>query len=116
MGNFPRKAFKNLNGEFPQKSFYILDFPFYLMTAVRLTEAGNAYLRKAPPWSKKMFAMGRLGFPPGTVPPHLMPYLLKSGEVRQCVQKAESAGLTGSAKVISINTCIAMMKSKGRRE
>jgi len=39
------------------------------MAAVRI--AGNAYLRKGPPWARRGggFAVGRLAYPPGTVPP-----------------------------------------------
>lgn len=42
-----------------------------LNKAISLANAGNAYITLAPPWSKRLFKLGRLAYPPGTMPPQL---------------------------------------------
>lgn len=82
------------------------------MSAVRLSEAGNAYVTKAPPWSKDLFKLGRLGYPPGTLPPQLVPYLFtKGGTPAECAR--ETANLTGANRVQSMNVCVARKRGRG---
>lgn len=80
------------------------------MVAVRLGE--TAYVTKAPPWSKKMFKMGRLGFEPGRVPPHLRPYLLKKGDVRPIVEQCRAEGKGGVSLVKCIFTRVGLARAK----
>ena len=82
------------------------------MAAVRIF--GNAYVSKGPPWAKKGggVRMGRLGFPPGTLPSHLTSYLFKKGGIPAACA-SETAHLSGAARVQAMNVCIAR-KVKGR--
>jgi len=80
------------------------------MAAVRLGE--QAYITFAPPWSKRMFKLGRLGFEPGRVPPHLYPYLLKKGEVKPIVEECRAEGKSGVALVECIYRKVGMKKKK----
>lgn len=80
------------------------------MAAVRLGE--QAYVSKAPPWGKSMFKMGRLGFPPGRVPPHLYPYLLKKGDVAPIVSECKGKGLSGVSLVQCIFTGVGIKRKK----
>jgi len=81
------------------------------MAAVRVGE--QAYITKSPPWAKKMFKMGRLGFPPGRVPPHLYPYLLKPGDVKPIADKCRSQGKSGASLVECIFTGVGRARKKG---
>jgi hypothetical protein len=83
------------------------------MTAVPIGKPG--YISKAPPWSKSMFKMGQLGFPPGHIPPHLRPFLLKSGEVRAIASHCKAEGKTGASMVRCINTGVALSRGRGGR-
>jgi len=82
------------------------------MAAVKVF--GQAYVRKGPPWAKKGggVALGRLGFPPGTLPKHLTPYLFKKGGIpAQCAR--ETADLAGRAeRVFKMNACVARLKGR----
>jgi len=81
------------------------------MAAVKV--AGNAYITKGPPWAKRFggLKLGRLGFPPGTLPPKLKPYLFKKGGVpAECAR--ETADLTGADRVMAMNVCVARKKGK----
>lgn len=60
----------------------------------------TAYISFAPPWSHRMFKMGRLGFPPGAVPEPLRPYLLKKGDVSSIVSSCRSSGHTGGTGLV----------------
>lgn len=80
------------------------------MAAVRVGE--QAYITKSPPWGKTMFKMGRLGFPPGTLPPQLRPYLLKKGDVAPIVADCKGKGKTGASLVQCIFTGVAIKKGK----
>ena len=80
------------------------------MAAVRLGE--QAYVTKAPPWSKHMFKMGRLGFPPGRVPPHLRPYLLKKGDVQPIANECRNEGKRGAELVKCIYTRVGIARAK----
>jgi len=80
------------------------------MTAIPIGQPG--YVSKAPPWSKRFFKMGRLGFPPGSVPPHLKPYLLKKGDVSGIVSDCRGQGKSGEALVRCIFTQVGIKRSK----
>jgi hypothetical protein len=80
------------------------------MTAVPIGAVG--YISKAPPWSKRMFKMGQLGFPPGAVPPHLYPYLLKKGDVAGIVSKCKAEGKGGVGLVKCIFTGVGVARKK----
>ena len=81
------------------------------MSAVKV--AGNAYISKGPPWAKRFggLRLGRLGYAPGTLPPHLVPYLFTT-EPRQCA--TETAKLSGTNRVLAMNVCIARVKGRRR--
>jgi len=81
------------------------------MAAVRLGE--EAYITFAPPWSKRMFKMGRLGFPPGKVPSHLYPYLFKKGEIKPIADECRAEGKAGAALVECIYRKVGIKRKKG---
>ena len=82
------------------------------MGAVRV--AGNAYITKGPPWAYRFsgLKLGRLGFPPGRVPPQLVPYLLKTGDVSPIVSKCKSEGKGKASLVECIFKGVAEKKRK----
>ncbi len=86
------------------------------MAAVPISQAGRAYITKAPPWSKSAFKLGRLGFEPGKVPDHLKNYLFKKGGIPAACA-AETKNLEGRAsRVIAMNACVsAKIKGAGGR-
>lgn len=45
------------------------------MAAIPLGQANRGYITLAPPWSKRMFKLGRLANPPGRIPEALGPYM-----------------------------------------
>lgn len=82
------------------------------MGAVRV--AGNAYITKGPPWAYRFsgLKLGRLGFPPGKVPAHLAPYLLKKGDVSPIVSECRSQGKGGVGLVECIFKGVAARRRK----
>lgn len=81
------------------------------MSAIRV--AGNGYISKGPPWAKRFggLKLGRLGFPPGTLPKHLIPYLFaKGGDPAACAR--ETVELSGANRVMGMNVCIARKRAK----
>ena len=82
------------------------------MAAVRV--AGDAYITKGPPWARRFsgLKLGRLGFPPGTVPSHLRPYLLKKGDVSPIVSECKAKGLGGASLVECIYTQVGIKRAK----
>jgi len=82
------------------------------MAAVRVF--GNAYIRKGPPWARRLggLALGRLAYPPGTLPPHLEPYLLKPGDVKPIVEECRREGKGGVGLVQCIFTKVGIMRRK----
>jgi len=81
------------------------------MAAVTVAEAGRAFITKAPPWSHSVIKIGRLGFPPGKVPPQLEGYLFKKGGI-PATCAAETKGLKGVARVLAMNACVSAKKRK----
>ena len=81
------------------------------MAAVRVGE--KAYITFSPPWGKRMYKMGRLGFEPGKIPSHLIPFLLRKGDVQPIASECRAAGNRGTSMIRCINTKVAL--AKGRR-
>jgi len=84
------------------------------MASVRVF--GNYYIRKGPPWAKRWggLALGRLAFQPGTIPPHLEPYLLKKGDVAPIVEECRREGKGGVGLVKCIFTKVGERRRKHR--
>lgn len=83
------------------------------MSAVRV--AGNAFITKGPPWARRFggLKLGRLGYPPGTLPPQLTRYLFQRGGVpAQCAR--ETQNLHGANRVMSMNVCVARAAGRAR--
>jgi hypothetical protein len=80
------------------------------MTAIPIGQPG--YISKAPPWSKRFFKMGRLGFPPGSVPRPLQDYLLKKGDVSPIVSDCRNKGKGGAGLVQCIFTEVGNRRRK----
>ena len=79
--------------------------------AVSLTEAGNAIVYAAVPWSKRLFSLKVRSFPKGSVPKHLLSYLFKKGGVTaKCA--AETKDKSGAARVHAMNSCVSVALSK----
>lgn len=71
------------------------------MAAIPLSQAGNAYITLAPPWSKRLFKIGRLAYGPGHMPPQLQRYATDSSFRNQALAKAHAvvrAHATGASK------------------
>lgn len=81
------------------------------MAGITLSEAGNAIVYRSVPWAHTIFSLKSQSFPKGAVPAHLMGYLFTT-EPRSCA--AETAKLSGSARVRAMNSCISKLR-KGRR-
>jgi hypothetical protein len=81
--------------------------------AVALTNAGNAIVYSAVPWSHRLFSLKTRSFPKGAVPSHLMSYLFTRGGVpAKCAQ--ETQGKAGAARIHSMNSCVSMALKRGR--
>ena len=81
------------------------------MAGIPLTQAGNAILYNAVPWSKRLISLKTQSFPKGAVPRHLLAYLFKAGgDPATCAR--ETIGKAGAARVISMNACISRLKKK----
>ena len=71
------------------------------MSAIPLSQAGNAYITLAPPWSKRLFKLGRLAYPPGHMPPQLERYATDSAFRNRALAMAHAvvrAHATGKSK------------------
>lgn len=82
--------------------------------AVPLTNAGNAIVYNAVPWSHRLFSLKTRSFPKGSVPAHLLDYLFKKGGVPASCAR-DTADKSGSARVHAMNSCVSMALKKGRR-
>ncbi|GAI25257.1 unnamed protein product, partial [marine sediment metagenome] len=51
------------------------------MAGITLSQAGEAIVYPAVPWSKRLFSLKTRSFPKGSVPRHLMGFLFKKGGV-----------------------------------
>ncbi len=83
------------------------------MAGIALTEAGNAIVYPAVPWSKRLFSLKVRSFPKGSVPRHLMGFLFKKGGVPASCAK-ETADKAGAARVHAMNSCVSLALKKSR--
>lgn len=83
------------------------------MAAVRLSDAGNALITKAPPWSSKLFKFGRLAYAPGHTPPHLQRYQAGFTSA-QAECRRQNSGKHGVAYVEGVMSCVSS-KLAGRK-
>jgi len=84
------------------------------MAGILLTNAGNAILYNSVPWSHRLVSLKTQSFPKGAVPSHLVQYLFASGGVpAQCAR--QTAGKSGAARIISMNSCVSVALKRGRR-
>jgi len=75
------------------------------MAGISLTNAGNAIVYPAVPWSKRLFSLKTRSFPKGSVPRHLLQFLFKKGGVPATCAR-ETADKAGAARIHSMNACV----------
>lgn len=75
--------------------------------AVSLTNAGNAILYNAVPWSHRLISLKTRSFPKGSVPRHLIPFLFKKGGVPAACAR-DTANKSGAARVHAMNSCVSL--------
>lgn len=71
------------------------------MSAIPLSQAGSGYITLAPPWSKRLFKLGRLAWGPGQMPPQLEKYATDSAFRNRALARAQAvvkAHSTGASK------------------
>jgi len=83
------------------------------MAGIALTQAGEAIIYPAVPWSKRLFSLKTRSFPKGSVPRHLIGFLFKKGGVPASCAK-ETAGKAGAARVHAMNSCVSTALRKGK--
>lgn len=84
------------------------------MAGIPLTNAGNAILYNAVPWSHRLVSLKTQSFPKGAVPSHLIGFLFKPGGVpAECARK--TADKSGAARVQSMNSCVSVALKGHRR-
>lgn len=77
------------------------------MAGILLTNAGNAILYNAVPWSHRLVSLKSESFPKGSIPPHLRSYLFTRGGVpAKCAQ--ETANKSGAARIQAMNSCVSL--------
>jgi len=82
------------------------------MAGIPLTQAGNAILYNAVPWSKRLISLKTQSFPKGAVPRHLLGFLFKAGgDPATCAR--ETIGKAGATRVRAMNSCISRLLKKG---
>lgn len=81
------------------------------MAGIALTEAGNAILYRAVPWSRHLVDLKTASFPKGAVPSHLMGYLFaKGGDPATCAR--ETVNLAGANRVRAMNSCVSRLRKR----
>ena len=81
--------------------------------AVSLTNAGNAIVYAAVPWSHRLFNLKARSFPKGSVPSHLAQYLFTRGGIpAKCAQETQNK--KGAARIHSMNSCVSTALRRGR--
>ena len=83
------------------------------MSAISLAQANNAYITLAPPWSKRLFKLGRLAYPPGHMPPQLVSYAANNGAALARAQAVVQAHVINPPDVRARNR--AKRKPRARR-
>jgi len=82
------------------------------VAGIPLTQAGNAILYNAVPWSHRIVSLKTQSFPKGAVPRHLMAFLFKKGgDPATCAR--ETATVSGAARVRAMNSCISRLLKRG---
>jgi len=82
------------------------------MAGILLTNAGNAIVYPAVPWSRRLFSLKTQSFPKGAVPRHLVTYLFKKGgDPATCA--SETRDKAGATRVLAMNACISRLKKRG---
>jgi hypothetical protein len=81
------------------------------MAGILLTNAGNAILYNAVPWSHRLVSLKSESFPKGSVPKHLIQFLFKKGGVPATCAR-ETADKSGAARVLSMNSCVSLALRK----
>ena len=81
------------------------------MAGISLTNAGNAIIYPAVPWSKRLFSLKTRSFPKGSVPRHLLSFLFKKGGVPAGCAR-ETADKAGAARVHAMNACVSVALRK----
>jgi len=75
------------------------------MAGISLTQAGEAIIYPAVPWSHRLFSLKIRSFPKGSVPRHLVQFLFKKGGVPATCAR-ETADKAGAARVHAMNSCV----------
>jgi len=75
------------------------------MAGITLSQAGEAIVYPAVPWSKRLFSLKTRSFPKGSVPRHLAPFLFKKGGVPATCAR-ETADKAGAARIAAMNSCV----------
>ncbi|MDD5510468.1 MAG: hypothetical protein PHI12_06645 [Dehalococcoidales bacterium] len=83
------------------------------MAGILLTNAGNAILYNSVPWSHRLVSLKSQSFPKGAVPNHLRQYLFSKGGVPATCAR-ETAGKSGAARIISMNSCVSAALGRKR--
>lgn len=84
------------------------------MAGILLTNAGNAIIYPAVPWSRRLFSLKTQSFPKGAVPAHLRGFLFKKGGAPATCAK-ETADKSGAARVLGMNACISALLGGKRK-
>jgi len=82
------------------------------MAGISLTEAGNAIVYPAVPWSKRLFSLKTRSFPKGSVPRHLLQFLFKKGGV-PATCASQTRDKSGAARIHAMNSCVSTALRKG---
>ena len=83
------------------------------MAGITLSQAGEAIVYPAVPWSKRLFSLKLRSFPKGSVPRHLEPFLFKVGGVPATCAR-ETADKAGASRVSAMNACVSATLRKKR--
>jgi len=75
------------------------------MAGITLSQAGEAIIYPAVPWSKRLFSLKTRSFPKGSVPRHLVQYLFSKGGIPAGCAR-ETADKSGAARVHAMNSCV----------
>jgi len=75
------------------------------VAGITLSQAGEAIVYPAVPWSKRLFSLKVRSFPKGSAPRHLVQFLFKKGGVPATCAR-ETADKSGAARVHAMNSCV----------
>ena len=81
--------------------------------AVALTNAGNAIVYSAVPWSHRLFNLKARSFPKGSIPwPLVGMQFAKGGVPLKCAKETQDK--KGAARIHSMNSCVSQALKKRR--